>query len=31
MSTSKGSGRSRRKFTPELEAEVVAVVVASGG
>lgn len=31
MSTSKGSGRSRRKFTPEFEAEVVAVVEASVG
>ena len=31
MSTSKGSGRSRRKFTPEFKAEVVAMVEASGG
>jgi hypothetical protein len=31
MSTSKGSGRSRRKFTPEFKAEVVAMVDASGG
>ncbi|MEN9504705.1 MAG: Transposase [Actinomycetota bacterium] len=31
MSTSRGSGRSRRKFTPECKAEVVAMVEASGG
>ena len=31
MSTSKGSGRTRRKFTPEFKAEVVAMVEASGG
>jgi transposase-like protein len=31
MSTSQGSGRSRRKFTPEFKAEVVAMVEASGG
>ena len=31
MSASKGSGRSRRKFTPEFKAEVVAMVEASGG
>ena len=31
MSTSKGSGRSRRKFTAEFKAEVVAMVDASGG
>ncbi len=31
MSTSKGSGRSRRKFTPEFKAEVVAMVDVSGG
>ena len=31
MSTSEGSGRSRRKFTPEFKAEVVATVEASGG
>ena len=30
MSTSKGSGRSRRKFTPEFKAEVVSMVEASG-
>jgi len=30
-SVSKGSGRSRRKFTPEFKAEVVAMVEASGG
>lgn len=30
MSTSKGSGRTRRKFTPEFKAEVVAMVEASG-
>lgn len=30
-STSKASGRSRRKFTPEFKAEVVAMVEASGG
>lgn len=30
-SASKGSGRSRRKFTPEFKAEVVAMVEASGG
>jgi transposase-like protein len=26
-----GSGRSRRKFTPEFKAEVVAMVESSGG
>ena len=31
MSSSTGSGRSRRKFTPEFKAEVVAMVEASGG
>src|SRR3954452_14790689 len=31
MSTSRGSGRTRRKFTPEFKAEVVAMVEASGG
>lgn len=31
MSMSKGSGRTRRKFTPEFKAEVVAMVEASGG
>ena len=31
MSAGKGSGRSRRKFTPEFKAEVVAMVEASGG
>lgn len=31
MSTSKGSGRSRWKFTAEFKAEVVAMVEASGG
>jgi transposase len=31
MSTGKGSGRTRRKFTPEFKAEVVAMVDASGG
>jgi Transposase and inactivated derivatives len=31
MSSSKGSGRTRRKFTPEFKAEVVAMVEASGG
>lgn len=31
MSTGMGSGRSRRKFTPEFKAEVVAMVEASGG
>lgn len=31
MSSSKGSGRARRKFTPEFKAEVVAMVEASGG
>ena len=31
MSTSEGSGRTRRKFTPEFKAEVVAMVEASGG
>lgn len=31
MSTSKGSGQKRRKFTPEFKAEVVAMVEASGG
>jgi len=31
MSTSTGAGRSRRKFTPEFKAEVVAMVEASGG
>ena len=31
MSTSEGSGRTRRKFTPEFTAEVVAMVEASGG
>ena len=31
MSASVGSGRSRRKFTPEFKAEVVAMVEASGG
>jgi transposase-like protein len=31
MSTGKGSGRTRRKFTPEFKAEVVAMVEASGG
>src|SRR4051812_929596 len=31
MSTSKGSGRTRRKFTPEFKGEVVAMVEASGG
>jgi transposase-like protein len=31
MSTSKGPGRARRKFTPEFKAEVVAMVEASGG
>lgn len=31
MSTSKGSGRVRRKFTAEFKAEVVAMVEASGG
>jgi transposase len=31
MSTSKGSGGMRRKFTPEFKAEVVAMVEVSGG
>ncbi len=31
MSTSKHSGRSRRKSTPEFKTEVVAMVEASGG
>jgi len=31
VSTGKGLGRSRRKFTPEFKAEVVAMVEASGG
>jgi transposase len=31
MSAGKGPGRSRRKFTPEFKAEVVAMVEASGG
>lgn len=31
MSSSEGPGRSRRKFTPEFKAEVVAMVEASGG
>jgi transposase len=31
MSTGRGSGRTRRRFTPEFKAEVVAMVEASGG